>query len=62
MNNYNQQKITEWLLIQVLISGDLTPNAVHLINGTMQHRTAYRIIVRFYLQFKYKNMAAHSML
>ena len=27
MIDYNQQKIMEWLLIHVLISGDLAPNA-----------------------------------
>ena len=53
----------EWLLIHVLISGDLAPNEAEcLINGTLRHKTAYRIRTRLYLQVKYINMAAHSML
>ena len=46
------------LFIHVLISGELAPNAVPLMNGTMRHRNGERIRVRRYLQIKYIHMTA----
>ena len=53
----------EWLLIHVLISLQMQPSPFNnKINGAMRQGTAYRIRLRLYLQVKYMNMAAHSML